>query len=144
MLRHRLRFRISHTGFSAGFSGALYVICNTINIDRLAKWFRDADGLDLSALCAFLLAGWCLFVAFFTLLAHRLTIKPLAILLTICSAVVTYFIAKYGVAVDSSMLRNAIHTDFVEVGQLLSMQMIPYVVLLMIVPVLLIVRAEIA
>ena len=144
MIFQRFRFRISHTAFTVGFAVALYVVCNTINIGRIARWFSDGAGVDYSALIAYLLAGLCLFIAFFTLLAHRLTIKPLAILLTISSAIVTYFISKYGVAVDSSMLRNAIHTDFVEVGQLLSFQMIPYVVLLMVVPVLLIVRAEIA
>ena len=49
------------------------------------------------------------------LLAHRRTIKPFAILLTILSAAVTYFIAKYGVAIDSSMVQNTVHTDPTEV-----------------------------
>jgi lipid A ethanolaminephosphotransferase len=139
----RLRFQISHVGFSAGYSLALYAICNGLNIGRLAQWFRDGDGLDYSALIAYLLAGLCLSIAVFVLLAHRLTIKPAAILLAICSAAATYFISKYGVAIDSSMLRNAIHTDVTEVGQLLSLQMIPYVVLMMIVPVSVILLADI-
>lgn len=139
----RLRFRISHIGFSVAFPLALYAVCNALNIDKLAQWFRHGDGLDLAALAAYLLAGLCLFTVVFTLLAHRLTIKPLAMILTIVSAAVTYFIAKYGVAVDSSMLRNALHTDGTEVGQLLSPQMIPYVVFLMIVPILIICLADI-
>jgi lipid A ethanolaminephosphotransferase len=139
----RFRFQISHVRFSVGYSVALYAICNGLNIDKLARWFRDADGLDHSALAAYLLAGLCLSISVFVLLAHRLTIKPVAILLTICSAAVTYFIAKYGVAIDSSMLRNAIHTDVTEVGQLLSPQMIPYIVFLMIVPVMVILLADI-
>ena len=140
----RLRFQISHVRFAVGYSVALYAICNGLNIHRLAQWFRDRDGLDYSALIAYLLAGLCLSIGFFTLLAHRLTIKPVAILLAIFSAAVTYFIAKYGVAIDSSMLRNAIHTDVTEVGQLLSLQMIPYVVFLMIVPAVIISLADIA
>ena len=48
----------------------------------------------LSALSAFLLGGLCLFMVLFALLAHRRTIKPLAILLTVVSAAVTYFITK--------------------------------------------------
>lgn len=143
MALSRLRFQISHTGFSVGFPLALYVICNALNIDRLAQWFRQGDGLDYSALAAYLLAGLCLFTVVFTLLAHRRTIKPVAIALTIASASVTYFIAKYDVAVDSSMLRNAIHTDVTEVGQLLSLQMIPYVAFLMVVPILIISSADI-
>src|SRR5688572_11967341 len=139
----RFRFQISHVGFSSGFSLALFAICNGLNIDKVASWFRDADGLDYSALVAYLLAGLCLSISVFVLLAHRLTIKPVAILLVICSAAATYFIAKYGVAIDSSMLRNAIHTDVTEVGQLLSLQMIPYLVFLVIVPVIIILLADV-
>lgn len=125
------------------FSLLLYTICNTINIDSLARWFRQGDGLDTTALCAYLVAGLCLFIAFFTLLAHRWTIKPVAILLTLLSAAGTYFIAKYGVAIDSSMVQNTVHTDPTEVRQLLSAQMIPYVVFLMVVPVALILWVDV-
>src|SRR5262245_30479066 len=105
MIFSRFRFRTSHTGFVVGFSLALFIACNALNIDRLAKWFRDAEGVDYSALGAYLVAGVCLFIGVFTLLAHRLTVKPLAILLTVLSAAATYFISKYGVAIDSSMVQ---------------------------------------
>jgi len=133
-LSRQFWFRTSHTKFSIGFVVLLFATCNALNIDKLAKWFRDKDGLDFSALSAFLLGGLCLFMVVFALLAHRRTIKPLAILLTVVSAAVTYFIAKYNVAIDSSMVQNTIHTDSTEVGQLLSLQMIPYVIFLMVVP----------
>jgi len=126
-----------------GFTLLLYAVCNAINIDRLSRWFRDGDGVDYSALAAYLLAGLCLFTLFFTLLAHRRTIKPFAILLTIASAAGTYFIAKYGVAIDTSMVQNTVHTDVTEVGQLLSLQMIPYVAFLIVLPVLVILSADI-
>ena len=142
-IHSKFRLQVSHVGFAIGFPTLLYVICNALNIDRLARWFRQGDELNLSALCAYLLAGLSLFIVFFALLAHRLTIKPLAILLTILSAGGTYFIAKYGVAIDSSMILNAVHTDSREVGQLLTLQMIPYVLLLMIAPVMLILSADI-
>lgn len=135
--------QISHVKFVVGFSVLLYSICNSLNIDKLAKWFQQKDGLETVALSAYLLAGLCLFIAFFTVLAHRRTIKPVAILFTIVSAAVSYFISKYNVAVDSSMVLNTLHTDSTEVGQLLSPQMIPYVVFLMIVPVLIILSIDI-
>jgi lipid A ethanolaminephosphotransferase len=138
-----MRFQVSHLRFSLGFSVLLYAICNTINLDKLAKWFRAGDGLDALALSAYLVAGLCLFTAFFTLLAHRRTIKPLAILLTIASVAGTYFIAKYNVAIDTSMVQNTVHTDVTEVGQLLSLQMIPYVLFLIVVPVAIIWLADI-
>lgn len=143
MVFSRFRFQISHTTFSAVFAVALYVASNALNFSKLARWFQDAGGTDYSALVAYLLAGFCLFLGFFLLFAHRYTIKPFAILLTISSGIATYFIVKYGVAVDSSMIRNAVHTDITEVGQLLSAQMIPYVVLLVILPVAVILLADI-
>jgi lipid A ethanolaminephosphotransferase len=141
--RSTLRFQISHVRFSIVFPVLLYAICNAVDLERLAKWFRHGDRLDYLGLSAYLLAGLCLFVLVFTLLAHRLTIKPLAVLLTVLSATVTYFIAKYGVAIDSSMILNAVHTDSTEVGQLLSLQMLPYGVILMALPVWLIRSADI-
>src|SRR4051812_45952988 len=73
----KFRVRTSHTRFCIGYALALFVICNAINIDKLAKWFRQGDGLDYPALAAYLAAGLCLFIVVFTLLAHRLTLKPL-------------------------------------------------------------------
>jgi lipid A ethanolaminephosphotransferase len=137
------RFQTSHTKFSVGFAVLLYAVCNTLNVGKLTKWFHRNDGLDYAALSAYLLAGLCLFIAFFALVAHRRTIKASAILLTVVSAAVTYFIAKYNVAIDSSMVLNTLHTDRTEVGQLLSLQMIPYVVFLIIVPVLIILSIDI-
>lgn len=137
------RFQLSHTKFSVGFAVALYAVCNSLNIDKLTKWFHRNDGLDYAALSGYLVAGLCLFIAFFVLVAHRRTIKAAAILIAVLSGVVTYFISKYNAAIDSSMVLNAVHTDATEVGQLLSLQMIPYVVFLMIVPALIILSIDI-
>jgi len=63
------RLHTSHSRFTLGFTVSLFAISNALNIEKLAKWFRDSDGVDYSALCAFLLAGLCLFTVFFALLA---------------------------------------------------------------------------
>jgi lipid A ethanolaminephosphotransferase len=139
----RFRFQVSHASFAVAFPVLLYVICNALNFDKISKWFVLGDGLDVAALSAYLLAGLCLFIVCFVLLAHRWTIKPAAILLVVVSAAATYFISKYDVAIDSSMVLNAVHTDLTEVGQLLSLGMLPYVVLLVILPVLVILCADI-
>jgi len=128
------RFEISHTRFSIWFCVLLYAICNAINVGTLAKWFHDKDGLNYLAFGAYLIAGLALFTVVFAILAHRWTIKAIAILLIIVSVACTYFIAKYNVAVDSSMVLNAIHTDRVEVTQLLSVRMLPYVLFLIALP----------
>lgn len=139
----RPALRMSHTTFTVVFPAFLYAACNALNIDKLARWFTGKDGLDYMALSAYLLAGLCLFIAFFALLVHRRTVKPAAILIVVQSAAATYFIAKYNVAIDSSMMLNVVHTDPTEVGQLLSPQMLPYVVFLIVLPALAIVSADI-
>ena len=137
------RFHLSHTRFVILYCALLFGICNALNFDKLAKWFYVNDHLDILALSAYLLAGLCLFIVVFALLAHRWTLKPFAVVLTIASALAAYFIAKYNVAVDSSMVLNTVHTDVTEVGQLLSLQMVPYVVFLMVLPVLIILSLNI-
>ncbi len=137
-------YQISHTAFSIAFPLSLYVICNALVIDRLSHWFQRADGLDYAALAAYLVAGVSLLIVVFTLFAHRPTIKPVAILLVMASAAATYFIRKYGVAIDSSMVQNTIHTDTTEVGQLLSFTMVPYVLFLVMLPVTLILLVRIS
>ncbi len=142
-LVEKLRCQTSHTRFSVVFSVLLYAICNSLNIAKLTQWFYQKDSYNYFALTAYLFAGLCLFMVVFVLLAHRWTIKPLAILLVAASATATYFISKYNVAIDSSMILNTIHTDATEVGQLLSLQMIPYAVLMIALPVLIIAPLDI-
>ena len=117
--------RTTHIRFSVVYCTALYIVCNAVNVDRLTRWFQGAEGLNLWAFVAYCVAGLLLFIAFFALLAHRHTIKPLAIVLVIVSAFATYFIAKYDVAIDTSMLQNAASTDALEVRQLMSLRMLP-------------------
>jgi lipid A ethanolaminephosphotransferase len=135
--------RISHTRFIIGFPALLYATCNALNIGLLAQWFHEKGGLNVWGFSAYLIAGLSLFIAFFALLAHRWTIKPLAILLTALSAAATYFIGKYNVAIDGSMVLNTLHTDPTEVGQLLSLRMVPYVLSLIVLPVVLILSLDI-
>ena len=137
------RFHLSHARFVILYSALLFGICNALNIDKLARWFYANDRLDYLALSAYLLAGLCLLIVVLALLAHRWTIKPLAVILTILSAAAAYFISKYNVAIDSSMVLNTVHTDATEVGQLLSSRMVPYVVFLMVLPVLVILSINI-
>jgi lipid A ethanolaminephosphotransferase len=137
------RYRVSHAAFCVAFPLALFVACNAPNVGRFATWFARGEGTDLVGLAAYLLAGLCLFIAFFTLLAHRWTTRPLAILFAVLGGAATYFIAKYGVAVDTSMVLNVVHTDPTEVRQLMSLHMWPYVVFLMLVPAIAVLAADI-
>jgi lipid A ethanolaminephosphotransferase len=52
------------------------------------------------------------------------TVKPILALLTIVAAIALYFTQTYGVVLDPSMLRNALHTDFAETRELLSWRLV--------------------
>jgi lipid A ethanolaminephosphotransferase len=134
---------MTHTKFIVAFPTLLYVVCNAFHAAKLARWFEGKEGLDMLPFAAYLVAGLCLFIAVFALLAHRWTIKPVAIALTVASAAATYFMAKYDVVVDSSMVLNTLHTDATEVRQLVSWSMLPYGFLLIALPLLLILRCRI-
>jgi lipid A ethanolaminephosphotransferase len=134
---------LSYTSFSLLFTTTLYVIWNSINIDKIDKWFHLGKDIDYTSLLAFLTFGLCFFIAFFVLLAHRWTVKPVAIFFIIVSAAASYFIAKYNVAIDGSMVLNTLHTDPVEATGLLSVQMIPYLIFLILLPILVISRLRI-
>ena len=137
------RLNMSHISFSLMFTFLLYVVCNAIIRDKIFKWFSLRDGLNYFGLIAFYTSGLCFFVAVFVLFAHRWTIKPLAIVFIIFSAVATYFISKYNVAIDTTMVMNLIYTDATEVSSLLSIYMLPYVLFLVILPILLVVNVNI-
>jgi len=139
----RFRWQLTHWQFCLCFGASLYLLGNAPNFARLARWFQDGDGIDVSAFAAYLAAGLGLFVAILALVAHRRILKAFAIVLVIASAGASYFVSKYGVAIDSSMILNVVHTDVVEVGQLLSWQMTPYAIGLTILPLVLVVRTGI-
>jgi lipid A ethanolaminephosphotransferase len=138
------RLRVTHTTFLLAFPALLYGACNAFHMEKLSRWFQGKEGLEVVPFLAYLLAGLCLFIAVFALLAHRWTIKPVAIALIISSGVATYFITKYNVAIDSSMVLNTVHTDLTEVGQLMSWQMVPYAIFLIVIPIIVILRTEIS
>lgn len=129
------KIEISHALFCVLYCALLYVICNALNFDKIAKWFYLKERLDYLGLTAFFAIGLCAFIAFFTLLAHRKTTKPLAILFVILSAIATYFLAKYNAVIDRSMIMNAIYTDGNELHSLMSWQMLPYFLLLVLLPI---------
>lgn len=130
----QFRLQVSHTRYSLVFTTLMFVITNALNIDKIARWFHQDGQINLAALIAYLVLGLCVFIAFFMLFAHRGITKPFSIMLVIFSAAATYFISKYDVAIGTSLAEQTIHTDPTEVDQLLSVQMTPYVLFLIVLP----------
>ncbi len=58
------------------------------------------------------------------LLVHRRYARPLLAALILVTAVATYYMGSYGVYLDSDMLRNVLHTDRKESGELLSWRLL--------------------
>ena len=132
---NNIKFQFSHISFCILYSTSLYIVCNAVNINKTAKWFYLKNEFSYIGISAFYIAGLCLFIAIFTIFAHRWTVKPLAIIIILLSGASAYFISKYNVAIDHHMIKNAINTDTTEVRGLLSTQMIPYFLFLIVLPI---------
>lgn len=137
------RYELSHISFSLLFTAALFMACNALNVDALEKWFRMPGGVDYAAFFAYLFVGWVLFLVIFLLFAHRWTIKPVALVFIVLSALATYFIDKYNIAIDRTMVENVFHTDPTEVSGLLTIHMLPYVAGLIVLPIWLLSRVQV-
>jgi lipid A ethanolaminephosphotransferase len=75
---------------------------------------------QLSFVFALALMLWALHALLLGLLATRRTVKPLLALLTLVGASTMHYMQNYGVVLDPSMVRNALHTDVAEARELLS------------------------
>jgi lipid A ethanolaminephosphotransferase len=77
------------------------------------------------------------------LVANRWTLKPLLTLLIVATAFATYFMARYGIYFDTSMMRNVLRTDVGEARELLSPALLPHLLLYAVLPLLLLWRVRV-
>jgi lipid A ethanolaminephosphotransferase len=104
------------------------------SLSEVQTWgFSVALGALLVAVHFFLLA----------LIVNRWTVKPALTLLIVSTAIASHFMQAYGVYLDPSMLRNALHTDLGEARELFSWQLLRQLLLYAILPLLLLWRVEI-
>ena len=137
------RFKITIIKYLLVFVPLIYFINNAIIFDKFTKWFVIRDSFDYVGLIAYMTAGLFLAIALFSLFAHRYVIKLFSIFIVISAAFATYFILKYSIAIDSSMILNVFYTDTTQSTALLSVEMIPCILLLIILPIIVILRTEI-
>ena len=87
---------------------------------------------------AFVLSLFVVLAAFIvlllTLLSSRYTTKTLLISFLIISAFTSYFMNSYHIVIDDSMIRNSIQTDLHESMDLLSIELVGYLLFLGILP----------
>lgn len=91
------------------------------------------------AVVALLVAAHFLLMA---LVANRWTLKPVLAVLIVATAFATYFMARYNVYVDATMMRNVLRTDVGEARELLAPTLLPYLLLYAVLPLLLLWRVR--
>jgi lipid A ethanolaminephosphotransferase len=110
---------------------------------NLALWqtlyVAAADSPDL----VFVLAGTLLLVTsatvvFLGVFAWGVMTKPVLVGCVLVAGVVEHFMVTYGVVVNSSMLANAVQTDYAEVRDLMSLRFLTNVAAVSLVPIVLI------
>lgn len=82
------------------------------------------------------------FNAFLTLFSFRYVIKPVLILLFFVTASSSYFMNRYGIAIDASMLQNVMETDVHEATELFSWSLVLTISLLGVLPSVLVYRLK--
>lgn len=74
------------------------------------------------------------FALLLTLVSFRYVLKPVLLLVFVCSAMATYFMNSYGIAIDSVMIQNVFETNSSEASALLSLRLLVYLLLLGVMP----------
>ena len=102
--------------------------------------FQGTHGFGLAACLA--VAITALNALLLLLVMQRHTAKPVAITLLVVSACAAFFMNRYTVYLDPDMLRNVLHTDTREAGELLTPALFGSVLLTGVVPSLLVARVQ--
>lgn len=122
-------------GSSAAILASAAFLCVVYNL----AFFRNVQDVypvqeNLAFYLAMALLMFSLLGVFLSLVLNKLTLKPVLMLLLPVSAIAAYFMDSYNVVIDSSMLRNALMTDSRETGDLLSLRMLMYLLILGLIP----------
>ncbi|MFM8901678.1 MAG: phosphoethanolamine transferase [Burkholderiales bacterium] len=115
------------TGF---FSAAL----QNRNLSEASTWGW------LAGLALLLAAGHFLILS---LLVNRWLVKPVLALLIVATAMATYYMQRFGVYLDPSMLRNVMRTDVSEARELFSWSLLPHLLVYAVLPLVVLWRVHI-
>jgi len=135
--------QVTYGKFILIYTSLVFIINNMINYDKFTKWFITKEIFDYSGFIAYSFVGLFLSIALISIFSHKYTTKIFAIFIVTTSAFSTYFISKFGIAIDRSMILNTIHTNSTESFTLFSFNMLPYILFLAIVPIFIIVKIKI-
>jgi lipid A ethanolaminephosphotransferase len=114
---------------------ALFLVC----ADNAALWqevlTQTADTSHRAAVIGTLFVfQFCLLAALLALAVGRWALRIFSATLLILAAAFGYFMTRYGVVIDASMIRNVFETDTAEASQLLTAQLLLHMLLFGILP----------
>lgn len=137
------KWQINYHLFAIIFCVISFISYNIINLDKYYQWFNINNKLNIVALSSFFLISLILYILIFLIICHKRTTKFIAIFSCILSTIATYFINKYDISIDRTMIMNTLNTDPSEVHSLLSTQMIKYLFFYCLLPIILILKINI-
>lgn len=111
---------------AAGYNSAFWQsVWNFSGGDSFFRW-QITIGMAL-----FLLS---LLVIFFSLFSFRLSLKPLLIWVLLASALSDFFMRRYGIRIDESIVRNLLQADHLDVVETVSWDLVRHTLLLGVLP----------
>jgi len=120
----RKPWTLSTEGLVLGVCAYFIAVCNhSFWSSALTDRSPSDPGTWRFGICVFVLLVALHFLALCVVASRRST-KPLLILLLVCNVFATYFMGKYSVFLDPTMLRNLLHTDVGEARDLLAWDML--------------------
>ena len=134
-----------HVQYLTLAAAAFFVL--VYNFSFWETFFVATGGVQLANVPLYLASFTLLalaFNAFLTLFSFRYVIKPVLILLFFVTAFSSYFMNRYGIAIDASMLQNVMETDVHEATELFSWSLVLTISLLGVLPSVLVYRLKLA
>lgn len=139
LLRSLPRPRISSEWLSIIVSAYLLVFMNATFWQKSANYL-SGERVALACLAVGLFAG---FVAILVAFSAKYVIKPVLIFLILSATASAWFMDRFGVVIDSEMIRNAAETTGPEAGHLITPTFLLHITLYGILPSLLVVWVEV-
>lgn len=142
----RLSQRPQFSTTSLALIGSLFfsIACNSHFWAIMRAQPASIAGGKIEFLVAVFLMVTALQFILLSILINRWTARPVMTLLILMTAATTYFMQKYGVFMDSAMIRNILQTDLHEARDLLAWDMLPHMIMYAVIPLLFVWRLEVS
>jgi lipid A ethanolaminephosphotransferase len=126
---------LSTEALAVGVSVFFALACNERFLSGATATRSWSDGATWGFAACMLLLLTALHTLMLCLVLHRRYARVLLTALILVAALSTYYMQRFGVFLDPSMLRNVLHTDPAEAGELIGVWMLPHLLLYAVLPI---------